>query len=202
MTSSATPAPLSYVSIGPYSRLYSEDFFIQALAPLGITRRSFRALLRSLSVPTIEIGRTRLIDHISLALAFRAILRIGEPDFLAPTSSTLRRGKVPTNTRTTLSNEDFLKNHSLVMAELLLAHRTTSLTAPTALRSAALEASRRMLLAGLQSASAAEQTDYARRALRVAKHEGLDSATSDSQDTGLTDPTRPGRGSSTPRRRR
>lgn len=179
MKEPSTKSVPAFVSIGPYSRLYSEDFFIEALAPLGMTRRSFRAWCRSLSVPMMEIGRTRLVDHLSVALALRAALRIGQPDFYAPSSHTLRRGKVPASARTSLLPEEFVEAHSLVISELLLAHRTASFTSPASLRSAALEASRRMLLAGLAAKPAAEQSAYARRAVNTAKMEGFEFAPTD-----------------------
>ena len=201
MNSPATPS-LAYISIGPYSRLYSEDHFVDALAPLGMTRRSFRALCRVLSVPTLEIGKTRLIDRLSFALALRAALRIGQPDFLAPTSETLRKGRpLPPHCRTSLPASEYEALSTSLIAELLLAHRTTSLSSPTLLRAAAIEASRRMILAGLQSAPLAEQTAFTRKALRKATSEGFENATPhqpDPLDAGPVPPPRSRRRRSDP----
>lgn len=151
---------LSYISITPDIRLYSEDHFIQSLRPLPFTRRSFRSFLRSLSVPMLHIGTHRYVDHLSLALALRAVLRVGSSDFYAP-GSPRPTGVPPSH----LDPESFRTSLTTTIAELL-ASRHYSASEASDIVSAARDAASRMLLAGFQALPLEAQKEYTRRALR------------------------------------
>lgn len=159
------------VSIGPNVHLYSEAHFLRELAPLGMTVRSFRALLRALRVPTIEVGNTRLIDHLSFSLALRAVLRIGEPDFLVPGSDSNRRRTPATMRRSTsrLDLANFKRNFTRVIAELLASRRCSTFRPSYSIVDAASEAARRMVLAGVHALPVEEQEAYSAQALRLVK---------------------------------
>lgn len=165
--------PLAYVSIGPFTKLYSEDFFIRELAPLGMSRRGFRSFCAALSVPMLEVGNTRLVDQLSLSLALRAVLRIGKPDFIAPGSMTRIKGsKRPVTGR--LNVKEFERSLAACISELL-AVRFLPNEAPSekTLVDAAKEAARRMKLAGFGNLSRVQQDRYTRAALSAAHEKGL-----------------------------
>lgn len=103
-----------HVSLGPYVRLYSEDYFLRELAPLGITRRSFRKLMRALCVPTLIIGRVRLIDSLSLAIALRAVLGIGRKNFAVGRVSR----KVLKNAERSIDPGDILTREPILLREI------------------------------------------------------------------------------------
>jgi len=113
---------LACLNIGQHTRLYSEDYFLQSLTPLGLTRKGFRSWMEALGVPLLEIGGTRFVDHLSLLIALRSTLRIGNPTFLVPGCRTLQRHRIPPNTTTTLDPAYVESNLHNVIAELLLAH--------------------------------------------------------------------------------
>lgn len=155
------------IAFSPGNRLVSEDHFLAQLAPVGMTRRGFRSLCRALLVPTLELGSTRFLDAYSFSLALRAILRVGQPDFLAPGCTTLRKARThPTDATTTLDPAYFEKHASIVIAELLSMRRFTDLKVTREVVDAAREASQRMALAGFQRLPLESQDALARRALR------------------------------------
>lgn len=129
--------------------LYSEDYYLDALRPLGMTRRGFRSWLRALSVPTIEISNTRYLDPWSFNLALKAVLRIGEPDFYAPGSMGLRRG-APAGV-SALNPKTFERNLRYTIAELVASKTRPNQPPAPKIRAAARAAARRMADMGLQS---------------------------------------------------
>jgi hypothetical protein len=134
------------LSFAPGNRLFSEDHFIDAFAPYGVTRRGFRALCRALSVPMLEVGATRFVDSFSFALAMRAITRIGEPDFVFPGA----KKKKPPGSATTLNAARFKRDLAAIITEVLSSRHLSTLKADrVAIRKAATEAAERMLLAGV-----------------------------------------------------
>ena len=160
------PTPVA-ARFGSSLRLYSEDLILKEFLPLGLSRKGLRALLKSLSVPTIEIGTVRLVDSLSLFLALRAILRIGEPDFAAPTSRSVRIGGAALKGKATrLDLDRFQKNFETVVAELIYARKANALVVDRpAIRKAARDACDRIALAALQTAPPLEQAAYDRKAL-------------------------------------
>lgn len=158
-------APLAVLSLGAHARLYTEDHYLAAFRPFGLSTRGFRALCQALSVPMIHIGRTRLVDHLSFCIALRAVSRIGEPDFLAPGSKPLTTSNRPRRSTTRLVPSHLRKSLTLVLAELLASRSLSSIqTDRTALEAAAAKAAHRMLLAGYSSAPAALQKRLATQA--------------------------------------
>lgn len=129
--------------------LYSEDYYLDALRPLGMSRRGFRAWLRCLSVPTLEVANTRYLDPWSFNLALKAILRIGEPDFFAPGSMGLRRGH-PAGV-TTLDPATFRRNLRVVVAELVASKTRPYSPPPAQVKRAARLAAQRMMDMGIQA---------------------------------------------------
>jgi hypothetical protein len=73
-----------YVSFGGGLKLVGEDWMIQEMRPLGLTRRSFRQLCKNLGVPLIRAGRSACVDFWSFVVALKAVTRIGQPDFIVP----------------------------------------------------------------------------------------------------------------------
>lgn len=151
---------MAHISLGPGNRLYSEDSYLVELAPLGVTRRGFRSLLRALGVPTIELGRTRFVDNLSLALALRAVLALGKPDFLAPGCDTLRRG----GKSSSLDPEEVVTNYTRFVGELLVSDRLSRGASPRQIRRAARRVALRLKAMGLQTLAGSKRDDAALKA--------------------------------------
>lgn len=167
---------LSVISLGPLVRLYSEAHFLNELRPLGFTTRTLRAFLRALSVPTLHLGSSRFIDTLSLSIALRAVLRIGQPDFAAPGSETIDRASPTPHPPSREISLDFVRsNLETLIVELLAAYRTSSWNpAPTELAEAAKEAARRMIHSGFISLPHAAQEAYTAQAIRAVASDPLD----------------------------
>lgn len=69
------------ISLGPFLRFYHESMFCEALK---MTPRQFRAWLRCLGVPAIELKGGRYVEHTTFALCLLASLRCVSPS-LHPT---------------------------------------------------------------------------------------------------------------------
>lgn len=197
--SSETPKPrkkipgLSTLFLGSHSRLYSEDHYLRAFAPHGLTRKGFRALLRALSVPVIHLGQSRMIDHLSFTIAMRAISRIGQPDFVAPGSAPIDRGRMPrARPSTTRLDPSYVRaNLTAILAELIATRVDPASTATHAsFTRAATAAVDRLMGAHFQSLPPAEQAAYAYEVLRANAPQLLhtDPSTPELQDPG---PERP-----------
>jgi len=186
--------PLACISLGPETRLYSEDFFLHELAPLGITRKGFRALLAALGVPSLEIGNTRLIDHLTLLIAFRSILRIGNPVFLAPGSLTLRKQRFLERYQTRLDPEYARAHLETILAELLTSRTVAphSRMSRAALTRTIREAAATLASAGYTSLPLAAQSRTSLKALRRARK--LPEFVHLTPDPGPTPPAPDGRG--------
>lgn len=80
-----------YISIGKGNRLMSEDYFLDHLKPLGVTRLGFRKWCRAMGVPMLHFpDEKRYLDVYTFKIALRAICRIGQPDFLLPGAKDVR----------------------------------------------------------------------------------------------------------------
>lgn len=75
-----------YVSFGGGMRLVGEDYMLQELSHLGLTRKGFRTLCRNLGVPLIIGKKGACVDFFSFVSAFKSVTRPGEPDFALPGS--------------------------------------------------------------------------------------------------------------------
>lgn len=85
----------AYISFGSGADLMSEDWLLDQLKPLGMTRRSVRSFLRSLGLPLIWLGNTVFVNYSQFQTSIATISRRGQPDFLAPGSEPLRRSRYP-----------------------------------------------------------------------------------------------------------
>lgn len=99
------------------SRYYSEDYFIDALRHIGLTRRGFRAWCRALGVPIIFIGRGAYINARKFEIALEAVSHIGQPDFAAPGAR-----KPPRRAVTRLDPEFVRRNYDTFVGELLIGY--------------------------------------------------------------------------------
>jgi hypothetical protein len=160
-----------FLSFGSGVRLISEDQFLRQFLPAGITRKGFRRLCRALSVPMLEIGSSRYVDMLSMLLALRGILRVGEPDFLCPGSRTLDTQKAHKRggpTATKLDLERFQRNFHYILSELVAASRINGVRLGSELSNAATKAARRLTLACLHHYPLQEQDEHSEQALRQA----------------------------------
>lgn len=167
--------PLSAISIGPYVRLYSEDHFLRELSPLGLSRNTLRRFFQALSVPTLHLSNTRYVDAFTLSLALRAVLRIGEPDFLAPGSALSLKGRKSRRTTNALNPARLRSDLESLIFELLAAHKTRAWDIPsTQIADAAREAARRLIHAGFISLPHDVQREYTRQALTAVQADPID----------------------------
>jgi len=73
-----------YVSFGGGMRLVGEDYLMEELSHLGLTRRGFRKLCRKLGVPLIKGNKGACVDFFAFVTAFKTVTRPGNPDFALP----------------------------------------------------------------------------------------------------------------------
>lgn len=139
-----------HLSLGPGNRLYSEAYYLEALRPLGVTKRGLRRWMKALRVPFMEIGRHRLYDNLSLSMALRHVLRVGADDFYAPTSESVDKGRARASS---LDWDSFQSNQSAIITELLYAQNHQSSLKPSQVRAAARKAAYRMAALGLSKVS-------------------------------------------------
>lgn len=155
------------IRIGDFVTLISEDHYLQAFAPLGMTIQGFRRLLASLRVPTIEIGSTRLVDDLSFQIALRSILRLGQKPFLAPGCTTLAvsASRDHPDYATSLHPERLTQDLSALIAELLLTHGLEAKPSARSAKKAAIQAASRLLSAGLAQMPERLQADVRARSI-------------------------------------
>lgn len=147
------PGKHGVIDLGSGVKLYSESWFVSALAPFGMTVLGFRALCRNLRVPMIHIGRTRFVDKMSITLAFRAINTIGRKDFLVPGADEARAGRA--SKRSDLYSVEldpvFLKeNWELLLREIIYARRLNMLADDDQLESLVKTGVDRLMQASLE----------------------------------------------------
>lgn len=85
----------AYISFGPGADLMSEDWLLDQLKPLGMTRRSVRSFVRSLGLPLIWLGNTVFVNYSQFQTAVATASHRGQPDFVAPGSEPIRRNRYP-----------------------------------------------------------------------------------------------------------
>lgn len=138
--------------------LYREGGFEK----FGFTMRGFRRWLKALGVPRMKTpGGKYLVDLVSLYLAVRAVMRVGQPDFLCPGCKEIARGKrqMPKNTQVKLDLDYFAGCWEDVCNELLYAQRVNWQIVTEAHSTAFQHAARRISLA------LAQQMGEARKAV-------------------------------------
>ncbi len=136
----------SYISFGSGLRLMSEDVYIKAMGG-NMSRKGFRALCRNLMCPMVEIGDTRYVEMVRFELAMSAITRIGEDDFFAPGSRSIRNQSAKGVRK--LDPEKVLKNYEVLAAELLAAKKVNGVELTHEVKDAARTAANRMREAAL-----------------------------------------------------
>lgn len=105
-------------------RIYDDRIFWRAMKPLGMSLRSFRYFLKAIGVPTLRVGGRRFVDSFTLAMAFRAIMRLGRKDFAAPGSVALQKGGSSLKGCTTrLDVADLEDNYWEVIMEMALSQK-------------------------------------------------------------------------------
>lgn len=65
-------------------RLVGEDYLMEELSHLGLTRRGFRKLCRKLGVPLIKGNKGACVDFFAFVTALKSVTRPGNPDFALP----------------------------------------------------------------------------------------------------------------------
>lgn len=85
-----SPHHKSVMAFGSSLRLISHEHLLTEFAPLGFTKQSLARLFRALKIPSFHIGPHRFVDAYTFYLIMHAILRPGEPDFIAPCANAMR----------------------------------------------------------------------------------------------------------------
>jgi len=135
-----------YISLGSGLRLLSEDQYAEEM---GVTKRGFRALCKSLQIPMLEIGSKRYVEMTSFSIAMRAVLSIGNKDFLAPGSQTLKKNRRTTE-KTSMSPEEFEKNFETAVLCLMASSDLNLKRSIYELKKAAKKVARKLTDAGVQ----------------------------------------------------
>ena len=124
--------------------IYEEGRF----AEFGFTLRAFRLWLKALGVPRMKTpGGKWLVDLVSVHLATRAIMRVGQADFFCPGTKERSTKKYPKRYSIELDEEYFVKHWMDVCNELLYAQRINWTMVTEEHRDAFQKAARRISLA-------------------------------------------------------
>ena len=161
-----------YLSFGGGLKLFSEDYFIKELLPMGMTRRGFRALCRALKVPLVHIGTTAMVDITSFQLAMKAVCRVGQEDFYVPGCDPLKKNLKRGNKE--LDTAYFNREWKNVLAELLAARRMHGLATPQEVSSLARKAAKRLTEMALHVSASDLQEDHEKKSRQILE-KGLDS---------------------------
>ena len=144
-----------YISLGSGLRLLSEDQYAEEM---GTTKRGFRALCKALQIPMLEIGSKRYVEMTSFSIAMRAVLSIGNPDFLVPGCQTLKKNRRTTE-RTTMKPEEFEKNFETAVLCLMASSDLNLKRSIYELKKAAKKVATRLTDAGIQFLPPRAQSD-------------------------------------------
>lgn len=155
-----------FLSLGSPVRWPSEDYYLQELSSLGMTRKGFRAWMAAVSVPFIEVGTNRFYDYISVTMALRAMGRIGSPNFLVPGCETLKKGRSTEGCRTSIPPEEIKKNYRRYLAEVFAAKKLWNLQTPSDFKGLAEKATDRIIQMAAHLAPAKLQEQYVRKAIK------------------------------------
>lgn len=101
------------------SLYYSEDWFLEVLAPFSLSRFAFRAWCRAMGVPLIYIGPHVVINVRKFEIALEAVSHIGNPDFLVPGALDHLSRHRPVNSTSRLDPDFVAANYRTFVAELL-----------------------------------------------------------------------------------
>lgn len=165
----ATSDAQVYLSFGGGLKLFSEDYFIKELAPMGMTRRGFRSLCRALKVPLVHIGTTAMVDLTSFQLAMKAVCRVGQNDFYVPGCEPLKKNIKRGNKE--LDSSYFNREWKNVLAELLASRKMNSLTTPNEVSDLAKRAAKRLTEMALHTKVSDLQEEYEKKSLALLEKE-------------------------------
>ncbi len=135
-----------HISFGSGVRLANEMWYVDEGFQGKLTRTQFRTLCKSLKVPMFCICDERYVDMHRFEVAMTAVLRIGEPNFVATTPSSRHP---PLGGVRRLDLAKFRKNFGTIIAELIAAKKTATTKTPKAVLNATRLAAERLALAGL-----------------------------------------------------
>ena len=144
-----SPEKKAAISFGKGVRLMSEEYYIQELAPFGITQaRAFRSLCRSICCPIIVLGHTAFVDPAVFQICIKNLSMPGSKDFLGPRSY-FKKSLSRNYLRNKVNPRDLERNWARVVRAILDSRRLVGLHTPeaerTAIRSAAAELTRFVL---------------------------------------------------------
>jgi hypothetical protein len=148
--------------------VWEEDVYHEGkFADFGFTLRAFRLWLKALGVPRMKTpGGKWLLDLVSLHLAVRAIMRVGQEDFFCPGTKERSTKKYPKRGYSIELDEEYFANNWMdVCNELLYAQRINWTLVTSEHRDAFNKAARRISLALAQQQG--ESLDKEVRTLRV-----------------------------------
>lgn len=144
---------------------------LAALAPLGFTKRTFRAFLASLCVPYLEVGTHRFIDALSLSIGLRAIMRVGRKPFITSTAPARRKHgsrALSSSFETQLDPAYVERNlNSLLLEVIGAAELKTHTKIDPAIKKACLLAARRMAMSSVDHLNRSDQHASARLRARL-----------------------------------
>ena len=161
-----------YLTFGGGLRLFSDEYFIKELKPLGMTRKGFRGLCRALKVPLIHIGTSAMVDIVSFQMAMKSICRVGQEDFYVSGSEPIRKNKKRGNRE--LDMNYFNSQWETVLAELLAARKMQGVSTPQEVSSLARKAAKRLTEMSLHITASDFQEEYEKKARQILEKE-LDS---------------------------
>ncbi len=127
----------------------------------GVTLQSFKLFVtKSLQVPILYMGNAQVVRVETFKLAMLAITRIGEESFLAPGSAgTWTKRKRERGFKTNIDVATIEKNLTNLLAEMLYSERVGGREISLETIKLAREVARRMLMAGMASATLKQQAE-------------------------------------------
>lgn len=116
-----------YVSFGGGLKLVGEDWMINELRALGLTRRSFRQLCRNLGVPLVRVGKGACVDFWAFVVALKAVTRGGQPDFVIPGAHMSHGWE---DARHQISADEVEKERAAIVREIVESRSMSGLVTP------------------------------------------------------------------------
>jgi hypothetical protein len=157
------PAPKAhYLSFGTGVKLMSEEWYIKALEG-QMSKTGFRSFLKVLGVPSLEIGNNRYIDMLRFEIAMSSILRIGQPNFLAPGAKSLKYSNRDPDAVLEADVEHLQKHYRQIAGELLMAKRVAGAEMSYRTRDLVKKAARNLQKAAVHTLPKIAQERYAKR---------------------------------------
>lgn len=146
----------------------SLDHLLRQLEGSGLTRRGLRALLASLSVPTVNFGKVTLVNVAMLQVALQSVSRLGRPDFYGPAA------EPPVGPHTKHLDAEYVRdNLRTILAEIVYARKLRGIDTKPDTTSLIAQAADHLLAIGLRGVSHAGLKGYDLSARRNAVNEDL-----------------------------